>query len=178
MQKWLIRFVAGFFILIALFFAVMLILSGGAKGQGHHDASIVINKAPEAIFPYFTEPEKLKSWIFGLVESKTLTEGGLRVGAKSEEIVELGDERTVMQIEVIAVEPNKLLVAKVTSEGFDGEIRYILEPSGASTTFRYVGDFQYKPLMARLLEPLITPAAHGKLEGDLAKLKSVVETGQ
>lgn len=83
-----------------------------------------------------------------------------------------------MESEVTALDPNKLMAVKVTSEGFDGDIRYVLEEAGASTTLRYIGDFRYKPFMLRLLEPLITPSAQRKLEGDLMKLKSVVEAGQ
>ncbi len=178
MKKWILRVVAGFFLLIALFVLGLYIASGGAKGKGYHEASVVINKPAVAIFPWLTDPGKQKEWIFGLAESKPLTEGGLRVGARSEEIMLLGEEQTVMESEVTALDPNKLMAVKVTSEGFDGDIRYALEEAGASTTLRYIGDFRYKPFMLRLLEPLITPSAQRKLEGDLMKLKSVVEAGQ
>jgi uncharacterized protein YndB with AHSA1/START domain len=176
MQKWILRVLIVFFGLIAMFFVVMLIVSGGAKGEGHHDASIVINKPPAEVFPWLTEPEKLTKWMEGLVESKPLTEGGLRAGAKSQETVEVGGERTVMVVEVTAVEPPKLLVARITSEGFNGDARYTLEQDGGSTKLRYLGDFQYKVFMAKLMEPLITPAAQGKLVQDLARLKALVES--
>jgi carbon monoxide dehydrogenase subunit G len=177
MQKWILRVLIVFGGLIAMFFVVMLILSGGAKGEGHHDASIVINKPPAEVFPWLTEPEKLTKWLTGLVESKALTEGGLRVGAKSQETVEVGGERTVMEVEVTAVEPPKLLVVRITSEGFVGDSRYTLEQDGSSTKLRYLGDFRYTVFMAKLLEPLITPAAQGKLVQDFERLKVLVESG-
>jgi uncharacterized protein YndB with AHSA1/START domain len=178
MQKWIIRVVGGFFLLIALFFAVLYVASGGANGKGYHEASIAINKPAAVIFPWLTEPEKLKAWIFGLTESKPLTEGGLRVGARFEEIMVIGEEQTVTVSEVTELDPGKLMVVKITSQGFDGDIRYVLEEAGASTTLRYTGNFQYKAFMLRLLEPLVTPSAQRKLEEDLIKLKSVVEAGQ
>jgi len=178
MQKWIIRVVAVFFLLIALLFGVLFTASGGAKGKGYHEASIAMNRPAAAIFPWLTEPEKMKQWIFGLAASKPLTEGGLRVGARFEEIMEIGGEQTVSISEVTELDPGKLMVVKVTSEGFEGDIRYALEEAGASTTLRYIGNFQYKPFLLRLLEPLVTPSAQRKLEEDLAKLKSVVEAGQ
>jgi uncharacterized protein YndB with AHSA1/START domain len=175
MKKWMIRVVAGFFLLVALLFAGLYIASGGAKGKGYHEASVVMNRPAAAVFPWLTDGEKQKGWIFGLTESKPLTEGGLRVGARSQETMVLGEEQTVTESEVTALEPNKLMTVKITSQGFDGEVRYVLEESGGSTKLRYSGDFQYKPFLLRLLEPLITPSAQRKLEEDLMKLKSLVE---
>lgn len=178
MKTWIIRIVGGFFLLVALFFAVLYIASGGAKGKGYHEASIAMNKPAAAIFPWLTEPEKQKEWIFGLTESKPLTEGDLRVGARSQETMVIGEEQTTMTSEVTELDPGKLMAVKINSPGFDGDIRYVLEEAGPSTTLRYIGHFQYKPFMLRLLEPLVTPSAQRKLEGDLWKLKSVVEAGK
>lgn len=176
-QKWILRVLGVFALLIVLFFVMMYVVSGGAKGVGRNEASVVINKPAEEVFPWLTEPDKLTKWIGGLTESKALTEGGLRVGAKSQETVEVGEERTLMQVEVMEVAPPKLLVVRITSEGFDGDARYTLEPEGGATRLRYVGDFTYKVFMMKLLEPLITPAAQGKLEQDLNVLKGLVESG-
>ncbi|NUQ74776.1 MAG: SRPBCC family protein [Polyangiaceae bacterium] len=178
MKKWIIRVVVGFFLLIALFFGVLYVVSGGAKGKGYHEAKIEINKPAAAVFPWLTEPAKQKQWIFGLAEVKPLTEGDLRVGARSQETMVIGEEQTVMVSEVIELDPGKRMVVKITSPGFDGQIRYVLDEAGASSTLRYIGDFQYKPFMLRLLEPLVTPSAQRKLEGDLMKLKAEVEASQ
>jgi hypothetical protein len=59
--------------------------------------------------------------------------------------------------------------------GFDVGGRYDLAEQEGKTRLRYVGVARYKTMLARLMEPVITPAAQKQLEQNLTTLKRLVE---
>ena len=173
-MKWVVRFL-GVVFAIALLVFVGLLAGGGAKGQGQNSVTIEITSPSAQVFTWLTEPEKLKKWMGGLVESTPLTEGGLRVGARSREVVQVGEERTEMEVEITALRKNERLEARITSKHFEVNSRYILSEKSGKTRVTYIGDAQFKGFFFKLLTPLITPMAQKKLEEDFARLKQMVE---
>lgn len=166
-------------ILVVLALAVgALLLLGGFKGEGRNSVTIRVEAPVQEVYAWITEPEKLKQWMGGLVESTPLTTDGLRVGARSREVFEMGDERRVMEVEITALRPNERLEAKVTSDGFVVDVRYILSQKDGLTRVTYIGDAKYTRLHLRLMEPIITPMAQQKLEDDFARLKEMIEASR
>ena len=90
----------------------------------------------------------------------------------------MGNERRVMEVEITALRPNERLEAKVTSDGFMVDVRYILSQKDGQTRVTYIGDAKYTKLPLRLMEPIITPMAQQKLEDDFARLKEMVEASR
>ncbi len=160
---------------IALAAFIGLLALGGYKGQGQNASTIQIAGTPEEIFGWITEPEKLQKWIEGLVESTPLTEGGLKVGARSREVMMAGDARTDREVEITALEQNERLEASITSEHFEIKARYILSVSGERTRLTYIGDIQFKGFLFKLFSPIIIPTAQKQLEENLSRLKEMVE---
>ena len=93
-------------------------MAGGASGRAVNQAAIEIERPAAEVFPWLTEPEKLRQWIGGRVETAPLTEGRPRVGARSREVVVMGKGRTEMESEVTALEPGRLLAVRLASPGF------------------------------------------------------------
>jgi hypothetical protein len=68
-------------------------------------------------------------------------------------------------------------VALSTPGAFDGRQSYRLTDLGNNRTRLEIdGRFHYSMWFAQLMEPLITPEARKKMDGDLAHLKSLVES--
>jgi uncharacterized protein YndB with AHSA1/START domain len=154
---------------------VVLLLLGQRPGAGRNEASIVIARPASSIFPWLTQPEKLEQWIEGLDESMPLTAGGTRVGSRSRDVIIEGGQRYEMETEVTALEPNRLVANRITSAGFDVDGRYELAEQDGTTRVTYTGVARYKMWLAKLMEPVVTPAAQKALEKNMAKLKSQVE---
>ena len=159
---------------VMLLVLVMIVL-GRRPGAGRNEAQVEISRPAAEVFPWLTEPAKLTQWIAGLKESTPLTGDGLRIGARSREVIVEGGQRYEMESEIIGLEPNRLLAVKIVSPGFDVDSRYDLAEQAGKTRLSYVGVARYKMWLARLMEPVVTPAAQKQLTQNLATLKRLVE---
>jgi uncharacterized protein YndB with AHSA1/START domain len=175
MQKVLLG-VVGVIIAVVLVGVIVLLALGRRDDAGRNTAAIQIDRPPAQVFPWITEPDRLKQWIGGLVESTPLTDDGLEVGARSREVIAMGNERYEMETTIVDLEPPVRLVVEIESSGFKADARYDLVESGGGTFFSYACISRYEHPMAKLMEPLVTRAAQQKIEGDLARLKELVES--
>ena len=164
------------FMAIVLLLAVALWVAGMRSGAGRNEIVLEINKPPSAVFPWLVEPEKLKQWITGMTEMTQLTTGPVTVGTKSRDVVVMGSETTVMTVEITVLEPDRLLAAHIDADLFSDDIRYELSGQNGKTRLAYTSVSAYKHWFAKLLEPVITPAAQKKLVEDTAKLKALVQS--
>ena len=117
----------------------------------------------------------MKLWIAGFKETRQLTPGPVGLGTKSRHVVVLGSDTTVMNMEITALEPNRLLAARIDSDGFTGDLRYQLTEQNGKTRLEYTALTRYKIWLAQMMEPVITPAAQKKLAEDTAKLKTLIQ---
>ncbi len=167
---------------VLAFLATVLLLAAGLwaagmrSGAGTNEIVVEINRPPSDVFPWLLEPEKLKQWIAGMTEMTQLTPGAVTVGTKSRDVVVMGSESTVMNVEITALEPNRLLAARIDAELFTDAVRYELSGQNGKTRLAYSAVTSYKNWFAKLLEPIITSAAQKKLVQDTARLKALVQS--
>lgn len=167
---------------VLVFMAIVLLLAAGLwaagmrSGAGTNKIVVEINKPPSDVFPWILEPEKLKQWTTGLTEMTRLTPGPVAVGTKSRGVVVMGSVTTVMNAEITALEPNRLLAAHSDAELFSEEIRYELSGQNGKTRLEFSAVTSYKHWFAKLLEPVITLAAQKELVEDIAKLKALIQS--
>jgi len=154
---------------------VTLLVMGRREDAGRNTATVQIERPPAQVFPWITEPARLKQWIGGLVESAPLTDEGLKVGARSREAVVVRNVRYEMETTVVDLEVPARLVVEIQAEGFKTEARYDLVESGGGTFLSYDCIAHYEHPLAKLMEPLVTREAQKKIEADLARLKDLVE---
>jgi carbon monoxide dehydrogenase subunit G len=154
---------------------VTLFVMGKREDAGRNTARIQIERPPAQVFPWITEPGRLQQWIGGLVESAPLTDEGLKVGARSREVVVVGNGRYEMETTVVDLEAPARLVVEINAEGFKVDARYDLVESGGGTFLSYACIARYEHPLAKLMEPLVTREAQKKLAADLARLKELVE---
>ena len=67
--------------------AVLISLYTAGGQPAEYRAFLQTTQPGEKIFPYLTDPAKVRLWIGALVESKPLTDGPIRAGSRSQEIV-------------------------------------------------------------------------------------------
>ena len=172
-MKWVLYALAGIGGLLVICVIVLLFL-GGYRGESRLVASVDIARPPSAVFPFITQPDKLKSWVGWLVEVKEV--------APARQVWVMEDRNNnnqLMNIEtaITRTEPGRLLEANVAAaEGFTGHVRYELESGdNKQTRLTYVANYKFDHWLAKLLEPIISRSAQQKLEEDLQRLKQQVE---
>jgi carbon monoxide dehydrogenase subunit G len=151
---------------------ILLWILGGRMAEYRAQAGIAAT--PAQIYPYLVEPDRLKQWLGGLVESTPLTEGGTRVGARSREIVEENGRRFELESLVLDVRTNELLVVEISGSMGLMRSEYRLTGEGARTRVHHIMNARYKGFI-RLLAPFIKGMVQRKIEGDLERLRQAVE---
>jgi Polyketide cyclase / dehydrase and lipid transport len=111
-----------------------------------------------------------------LVESEPLDEGPPEVGSRFRDVFEDLGRRVELEAEVVGLDPPRLLAVHLVSDVFDATSTSRLEPSGTGTRLRAEIETTYTARAARLLAPAVTRHAQRRLEADLARLKTLVET--
>ena len=141
-----------------------------------HRASIEIAAAPEEIFRYLIQPELLKEWIGGFVETRPMTEGVTGLGSKSIDVFEENGREMRMETEIVGFEPGRLLEVKISHSMMDSVSRYHLIGS-SPTKVSHEQALRMKG-MARLLGPFMGGATQRRMDTDLGRLKQAVERGR
>jgi carbon monoxide dehydrogenase subunit G len=114
--------------------------------------------------------EERLHWMGLLVESEPLEEGRFR-----DVFVDHG-RRIEIEAEVERQEPPDLLQVRLEGDLFVATTTQRLEPADGGTRLTTVVETQYANRLARLAGPLVARHAQRQLEGDLDRLKKLVES--
>lgn len=174
-MKWVIRIVGGLAAVLLLGVVVLFAMSHRANA-GRLNASVELNAPADRVWTWVTEPAKLTQWVSWLVEVR---------GERAQCVWVMRDENNggqLMEIHSTVVEdapPRRFRVSLSAKEGFDGEATYELTDLGAGRTRLDIRSaYSFTIWFAKLMEPVIMPSAKKKMDGDLARLKSLVEAAQ
>ena len=140
-----------------------------------NEHSVEIAAAPEDVFPWLADPERRLRWMGALVESESLTEGPPRRGSRYRDVFEDHGQRIELEAELVDVEPGERLTARLVSSGFESTSAQRLDAADGATRLTATIETRYTKLGTRLLAPVVTRHAQKQLEGDLARLKALVE---
>ncbi len=143
--------------------------------MARNEHAVDIAAPAERVFAWLTEAELMRRWVGGLREFRPLDpEPG--VGARAEQVVELGGRRMDVRSEITRFEPAKAVDARLTGKGFEVATSYELAENGASTRVAATVDTRLHGMAGRLLGGVVDRQAQRKLETDLARLKQLVES--
>ena len=178
-MRWILGLVTLLIVLLVVAFLALLGLSF-RPDAGRVEASVDIDRPAPVVYPWVTEPEKLKQWVGWLAAVESEDPGPRQVGSRETWVMDDPDRKRRMRIaaEVTALEANRLVRVHVQVPGaFEGDSEYRLEElEGGRTRLHSLGQFRYTSPVFRFMEPLITPQAKKKLSGDFTRLKQLVET--
>ena len=140
-----------------------------------NEHTIEIGRPPAAVFPYLTEPELLKQWVGGLKTFDAVDGEDARVGARSHQVMVVRGKEWKLDGELTALEPDRLVQARMVGKGFAARTSYLLEPVEGGTRLTATVESEFSMLVGRLLGGLVSHEAQKKLRADLARLEALVE---
>ena len=149
---------------------------GGRTYQ--YSTSTTIAAPPEKVWVYITDKDKVLLWIEGLKSSTPVTTDGLRVGAKSVEVIEKDGQIYKMESEILRLEAPRLLEMRFVVVGA-GTTRgtYELTPEGNQTRLTFnIASVSHGWI--RLFAPFLGPAIQKQIDENTGRLKQVAESGQ
>jgi carbon monoxide dehydrogenase subunit G len=142
------------------------------------DEEIVIDRPPEDVFEFVTTPENDLEWISTAVERRREGEGPIEVGSRIRAVDKFLGRRIESTLEVTEHEPPTRssieLRGQITARG-----TYTVEPTGEGTRFRW--SLEADPglgglYLGRITDPLVTWVFRRRIQGDLRRLKSALES--
>jgi uncharacterized protein YndB with AHSA1/START domain len=138
------------------------------------ETKVVINRPVEEVFAFFTNFDNSAKWQTGVIEVRLLSEGPMTAGSTYLYVGEYMGRRTESEGLISEYEPNRLWGAKFSSGPFSAHEQFRFEPSDGGTKLTALVDGQVGGLL-KLAEPIMIWFFKRQLEGDLAKLKKVLE---
>jgi uncharacterized protein YndB with AHSA1/START domain len=142
--------------------------------EGH--AAIVIARPLDELWVVLTDPEKTPRWSASAVEERWLTPPPVRVGSRRLAVTR-GLGRTSRNVaEVTAYEPGRSwTMTSVSGPRFVATAEFATVEDGTRIDFTW--SFALAGAL-RLIEPLVVRAFMSRFEQDLARLKSMTESGR
>lgn len=142
-------------------------------------SSTVIPAPPERVWAYLVEPGNDVTWTSGLLEARPLTDGPLAVGSRVERVSKFLGRRMTYTIDVVEVEPGRM-IRMVTSAGpFPIEVTYRVDPTddgGTRFSIRNQGGPEGTAAAAlfALTGPVLAAAVRRQVQLDVETLRDVL----
>jgi uncharacterized protein YndB with AHSA1/START domain len=178
-MKWLLLS-GGVLVGLVLVAVVVLKILASRPGANHAHITIQIDRPPAEVFPWLSEPERLKRWISWLEEVRPIETTPTHVGSKRLFVMNDPNMKRKLEImsEAVAYDPPRHLLVRLTlPQNFSANVDYALSDSRHETTrLDYDTEYTFQNGFAALMAPLVRPRARQKAQMDLATLKRLVES--
>jgi uncharacterized membrane protein len=138
------------------------------------EASVVIGRPVEEVFAFVSNPENDEQWESDISDVAKTSEGPLGVGATYRGVLHFLGQRIEYTSEITAYLPNEKVEFRVSAGPLQLEEGVTFEPvqGGTKITVVYEGD---PGGLFKLATRVVVRMWQGEMEGNLAKLKKVLE---
>ena len=137
------------------------------------EASVVIDRPPEEVFAYATDPANAPAWQSSALEASV--DGPLQAGATGREVRKFLGRRMESTMRVEEYEPPRRFALQVTSGPVPFHIQQTIEPAGEGSRVDVVMEGEPGGFF-KLAEPLVERGVRRELEGNFATLKDILES--
>jgi len=138
------------------------------------EASIVINRPVKEVCDYLDDPANSPEWEGNILENEKTSEGPTAVGTTYRGLASFLGRRLEWNSEVTEFEPYSRIKQKVTVGPLLVEQTYILEPVEGGTRFTVIMEGEPRGFF-RLADAIVVRMIQRDMEGDVARLKDILE---
>jgi uncharacterized protein YndB with AHSA1/START domain len=135
--------------------------------------TVDIPRTPADVFPWLFDEDKVPRWT-GALESYRVEGGAVRAGSRVRQVLQVGDRRIDVDMEVTRHEPPHSAETRFATNGIDVVNAYRLEAAGAGTRLSQSLEANPTSFKARLLIPVLQPRLERKLTEDLERLRGLL----
>ena len=143
---------------------------------GRTEHSVEIARAPEEVFPWLFDEDKVPQWTTGMKSYERLDSGELGEGARYRQQLEVSGERITVELEVTRYEPPRRAESRFQVRGIDVVNVYELAGADGTTTLTQSVEASGGGLTGRFMIPVLQPHLERKLKADLATLAEVLQS--
>src|SRR5215208_6229667 len=139
------------------------------------ESTVTIGKPPPEVFPWLLEDDKVPRWMSGLQVYEPLEPGPLRTGSRIRQELSVSGQLLRFELQLTEHDPPRRAVLHFEGSGFKAANEYAVRGEGAGAVVSWVISGDTTSFKARLIAPMVQAKLQEKLEGDLARLRSVLE---
>ena len=139
-------------------------------------STVIINRPIKEVWDFFKDPNNLKLWLGGFQRLEQVSGTPGTVGAKAKHyFIEKGKE-LVLEEEIIEIIPEKKFLGTLSSPMMVNTVtNYFNDLGNNQTEYSLSSDMQFKGFFWKQVGPLMKGEFKKRQEGDLQKLKQVLE---
>jgi carbon monoxide dehydrogenase subunit G len=142
----------------------------------HIEESFTVNRPPEVVFDYVTDPANLADWQTVHTSTEALTAGPPRLGSRFRERLKPPLRREFEQVtEFTEFDRPRRVHVHVVEGPFPVDGTWSFEPDGAGTSVHFVADGESRGVM-RLLDPIVRRIVARQFAGYHRNLRRIVES--
>jgi carbon monoxide dehydrogenase subunit G len=134
---------------------------------------IDVAKAPEEVFAWLYDGDKVPQWTSGL-EGYEVLGGPVAAGTKIRQTLEVSGTRRTFEEEITSYEPPAAAASRFKLEGIAVESSFRVTPNGPGAHVSRTVTAKAEGIAARFLLPIVQPHLERKLEGDFERLRGLL----
>jgi carbon monoxide dehydrogenase subunit G len=134
-----------------------------------------VEAPPETVFRAVAEPQCFAEAIQGVTRIEFLSATTSGAGTRYRQSRSMNDKQYTMDFEITEFVPSQRVRIVNETHGTVWDSVFTLLPSGGGTDLTMRMETQSKPLLARIMMPLVTSMIRGAVEKDLDAVKSYCE---
>lgn len=136
-----------------------------------------VNRPPEIVFDYLTDPSNLADWQTSKTSVEQLTEGPPRLGTRVRERTKLRGGREFEQVvELTEFDRPRRVLVHIVEGPYPIDGTWSFEPDGYGTQVRFVAEGALHGVM-RVLQPIVERILARQMSGYHRNLRRNVESG-
>ena len=134
--------------------------------------TVTVPRAPDEVFPWLFEEDKVPQWTGGL--DGYAVQGTLGPGATIRQTLEVSGHKVDVEMELTRYEPPREAESRFAISGLDVVTTYSLSPDGGGTELTQTLEGSASGFKARMLVPVVQPRLEKKLTEDLERLRTLL----
>jgi len=139
------------------------------------ESTVTIEKSPADVFPWLLEADKVPQWMSGLQVYEPLEPGPLHAGSRIRQELTVSGQHLRFALQVTELDAPRRAVLRFEGSGFKAANEYGVTEADGGTRVRWVVAGDTTSFKARLIAPMVQAKLQEKIDGDLARLRSLLE---
>jgi carbon monoxide dehydrogenase subunit G len=139
------------------------------------ESTVTIAKDPADVFPWLVEPDKVPQWMSGLQLYELLDAGALHVGSRIRQELVVSGYELKLDLVVAELDAPRRAVLRFEGSGFKAANEYTVTESAGGARVIWVVSGDATSFKAKLIAPMVQAKLQEKHDGDLARLRALLE---
>ena len=140
------------------------------------ESTVGVVRAPAEVFPWLLDADKVPRWMTGLQVYEPLDPGPLRVGSRIRQELSVSGHQLRFEMQVAELDPPRRAVLRFEGSGFKAANEFSVREVGNGAEVTWVISGDTTSFKAKLIAPMVQAKLQEKLDGDLARLRSLLES--